>query len=43
MGCNMLLKIHFSCSHLDFFPPNLGTVSDEHGESFLQDVSIMEK
>jgi hypothetical protein len=43
MGCNKLLKIHFSYSHLDFFPPNLGTVSDEHGESFHQDISTMEK
>ena len=35
MGCRMSLKIHFLHSHLNFFPPNLGTVSDEHGERFL--------
>ena len=30
-------------SHLDFFPPNLGAVSDEQGERFHQDIAIMEK
>jgi hypothetical protein len=43
MGCNMPLKIHFLHSHLDFFPQNLGAVSDEHGERFLQDIAVMEK
>ena len=43
MGCNMSLKIHFLDSHLDFFPDNLGAVSDEHGESFHQDISALEK
>jgi hypothetical protein len=43
MGCNMSLKIHFLDSHLDFFPENLRTVSDEHGERFHQDISAMEK
>lgn len=42
MGCNMSLKIHFLHSHLDFFPDNLGDVSDEHGERFHQDISVME-
>jgi hypothetical protein len=28
----MSLKVHFLDSHLDFFPENLGAVSDEHGE-----------
>ena len=32
MGSRMSLKIHFLHSHLDFFPENLGAVSDEHGE-----------
>ena len=36
MGCNVSLKIHFLESHLDFFPENLGEVSDEHGERFHQ-------
>ncbi|UYV77467.1 hypothetical protein LAZ67_15001120 [Cordylochernes scorpioides] len=43
LGCNMSLKIHFLHSHLDFFPDNLGSVSDEHGERFHQDISSMEK
>jgi hypothetical protein len=34
MGCNMSLKVYFLGSHLDFFPENLGAVSDEHGERF---------
>ena len=39
----MSLKIHFMDSHLDFFPENLGTVSDKHGESFHQDIMQMKK
>ena len=42
-NCRMSLKLHFLHSHLDFFPPNLGDVSDEHGERFHQDISQMEK
>ena len=43
LGCNMSLKIHFLHPHLDFFPSNLGAVSDEHGKSFHQDISTTEK
>jgi hypothetical protein len=39
----MSLKIHFLHSHLEFFPDNLGAVSDEHGERFHQDIASMEK
>jgi hypothetical protein len=39
----MSLKVHFLDSHLDFFPENLGAVSDEHRERFHQDISNMEK
>jgi len=40
----MSLNIHCLHSHLDFFPPNLGTVCvDEHGERFRQDIPTMEK
>ena len=42
MGCRMSLKIHFLHSHLNFFPPNLGAVSDEHGERLYQDITKME-
>jgi len=38
----MSLKIHFLHSHLDFFPENLGAVSDEQGERFHQDIQLME-
>jgi len=39
----MSLKIHFLESHLNFFPENLGEVSDEHSERFHQDILAMEK
>ena len=42
MGYNMCLKIHFLASHLDFFPEYLSEVSDEHGESFHQEILAME-
>ena len=32
LGCRMSLKIHFLHSLQNFSPPNLGAVSDEHGE-----------
>jgi hypothetical protein len=41
-GGNMLLKMHFLFPHLDFFPLNCGDVSDEHGERFHHDISVME-
>ena len=43
MRCNMSLKVHVLHSHLDFFVENLGDVSDEHGERFHQDISVMEQ
>lgn len=43
MGVKMSLKIHFLYSHLDFFPENLGQVSDEHGERFHQDLKFFEQ
>ena len=42
LGCRMSLKLHFLHAHLDFFPPNLGAVSDEHGERFHQDIAVIE-
>ncbi|KDR14867.1 hypothetical protein L798_11005, partial [Zootermopsis nevadensis] len=39
----MSLKMHFLHSHLEFFPDNLGSVSDEHGERFHQDISTLER
>ena len=43
LGCRMSLKLHFLHAHLDFFRECLGDVSEEHGERFHQDISIMEK
>jgi hypothetical protein len=40
MGVNMSLKIHFLHSHLDFFPENLGSTSDEQSERFHHDVNF---
>lgn len=43
LGCLMSLKVHFLQSHLDYFPENLGAVSEEQGERFHQDIKEMEK
>ena len=43
MGCNMSLKVHFLHSHLPFFPHNMGSVSDEHGEKFHQLIQSLEQ
>lgn len=42
LGCNMSIKLHFLHSHLDYFPENLGEVSEEQGERFHQDMKEME-
>ena len=42
MECRISLKIHFLHSHLNFFPPKLWTVCDEHRERFHQDIKKME-
>ena len=43
MKVNMALKIHILQFHLDFFPENLGAVSNEHGEKFHQSIAEIEK
>ncbi|GFW13598.1 uncharacterized protein TNCV_1210641 [Trichonephila clavipes] len=43
LGCNMSVKVHFLHSHLDYFPENLGAVSEEQGERFHQDIKEMER
>ncbi|KAJ4430743.1 hypothetical protein ANN_19334 [Periplaneta americana] len=43
LGFRMSLKVHFLHSHLEFFPENLGEVSDEQGERFHQDTKSMEQ
>lgn len=43
LGCNtcMSLKIDMLDSYLNFFPADLGAVSDEQVENFHQDISLM--
>jgi len=43
LGALISIKMHFLHSHLDFFPPNLGEVSDEQGERFHQGTSVIEE
>ena len=42
LGARMSLKIRFLHSHLDFFPPDVGEISDEHGKRFHQKLKEME-
>ena len=42
LGARMFLKMYFLHSHLDFFSPNLGKLSDEQAEKFHQDISVIE-
>ena len=39
----MSFKLHFLKSHLDYFPENLGVVSEEQGERFHQDIKEMKR
>jgi hypothetical protein len=43
LGCNMSWKLLFLHSHLEYFPENLGTFSEEQGERFCQDLKEMER
>ena len=43
LGCNLSVKVHLIYSHLDYFPENLGSMSEEQGERFYQDLKTMEK
>jgi len=43
LGCSMRLKVHVLASHLDYYPENLGAVSEEQGERFYQDIKEMER
>ena len=43
MGWHMSFKAHFLDYHFDFFPENLGAVSDKPGQRLHQDVSTVEK
>ncbi|GBM11241.1 hypothetical protein AVEN_267813-1 [Araneus ventricosus] len=43
LGCSISLKVHFLDSHLDYFPENLGQVSEQQGERFNQDMKQMKR
>lgn len=43
LGCRMSVKVHFLFNHIDYFPENLGDLSEEHGERFHQDIKEFEK
>ena len=43
LGARMSIKLHYLFSHLDYFPGNLGDVSEEQGERFHQDIRTMEE
>ena len=43
LGCNISVKLHFLHSHSNYFPDNLGYMSEEQSERFHQDIKIMEK
>ena len=44
LGCNMSVKMQYIFSYrpMDRFPENLGSMSDEQGERFHQDMKEME-
>ncbi|GBN89803.1 hypothetical protein AVEN_41700-1 [Araneus ventricosus] len=43
LGCIMSLKVCFLDSHLDYFPENLGSDSEEQGVRFHQHTKEMER
>ena len=43
LGCNISVKVYFLHNHLDYFPENLGAVSEEQGERFHQTLKTIEK
>ncbi|GBN86854.1 hypothetical protein AVEN_219813-1 [Araneus ventricosus] len=42
-ACSMSLKFPFLDSQSDYFPENLGEVSEEQGERFHQDIKEMKR
>ena len=42
LGCRMSLKVHFLHAHLDYFPQNVGDISEEYVERFYQNIKSME-
>ena len=42
LGARISIKLHYLFNHLDYFPENLGDVTEEQGERFHQDIRTME-
>ena len=42
LGCNMSITLHYLFSHMGWFPENLGSMIDEQGERFHQDMKEMD-
>ena len=43
LGSRMSIQLHYLLSHLDYFPENLGDVSEEQGKRFHQDFKMMKE
>ena len=43
LGCNISIKVHSLNSHLDHFSKRLGDLSEEQGERFHQDITVMQE
>ena len=43
LGARIRIKLYYLFSHLDYFPENLGNVSEEQGERFHQDIRTMKE
>ena len=43
LPCNMNVKVHILHSYLDYFPENLGALSEKQSKKFHQDVKAMGK
>ena len=43
LGSRMSVKLHYLFSHLDYFPENLGDVSEEQGERFHQNIKTLKE
>ena len=43
MDCNMSIKLHYVKSYADKFPQNLGSISEEQGEQFHQNIKTIEE
>jgi hypothetical protein len=39
----MSVKLHYFHSNLEFFRPNVGDVSEEHGERFIKIFKLLRK